>query len=505
MFTSLLIAVAPLAHPSDPGMAVQAGTVDVSLSSPLRSIMVGTDELSLGADFKEMLKEAGKDPEKLWALYEWALEDKSRKKYRKRVLKAVIKADPEHEEARKLLGHVFYDGKWFDSKRARDKYATKLAKERGWVKFGDDWVEPADVPFLAKGFVKDKYGDWVDPIALKRKAEGWKQQDLVWIPPAEFKKMDEGLWKCDDKWLPLDAANEWHDDLESPWKIPTKRAIVWATTTRETAMKAAAQAELAWYDMQKVFGYGSGSPVPFMLVKDQAEYLRFMDGDPEYEIPQVDVFGVSGHQRAAFADLWFDFEEETYNGMGCTYWDDEDENGDAYGIHDARFAYGLSYVEAIDPCYAAAKEVLDEGDEEIEVGDFLQARYGSHRIERWFRWGAANYASRWFKDQTVKQGGNPKWAFEWSASNLRSQGGLADLDEVFEFNVQLENDSTSNIIMTAGIMVAYMVDGGNPEMSKLLTQLQRALEKGEDVEKIFDSIRNTLTDSEEEIRAFGDL
>ncbi len=137
MLTALLIAAAPLALPLDTGgVAPSSSSFSVSATAP--------------QDFKDRLNEAKKDPAKLWELYQWALEDDERKKYRKRVLKALIKVDPEHEEARLALGHVTYDGKWFDTERARDKYAEKVAKERGLVKFNGDWVEPADVPFLAK-------------------------------------------------------------------------------------------------------------------------------------------------------------------------------------------------------------------------------------------------------------------------------------------------------------------------------------------------------------------
>lgn len=493
MLTTLLIAVAPLALPSDDGSAVQPHA--------LESLAVSSAD-----DFKDMLKAAEKDPEKLWELYQWSLADDERKKYRKRVLKALIKVAPDHEEARLALGHVSFEGKWFESERERDKYAEKVAKERGLVKFNGEWVEAADVPFLAQGLVRDEYGDWVDPISVKRKAEGWKRQDLEWIAPEDFDKLEKGLWKCGDKWLPLDAANDWHDDLENPWKIPTKRAVVWATTTRETAMKAAAQAELAWYDMQKVFGYGGDVPVPFMVVQDQDQYLRFMDGDEDYGLDQIDPIGVSGHSRAALADLYFDLEAGKYLGMGVTYWDADDANGDNFGLHDARFAYGLSFVESIDPCFTAASQAIEKADgDEVDVTRFINARYSEHRIPRWLRWGAANYASRWFKDQQVKQGGNPRWAIEWSASNLRAQGGLASMQEIFDFDVQLSNDLSATTILSAGLLVAYMVDGGNPELAKLLKQFQEQLQKGEDVAKILDQIRKKLSESEEEIRAYVDL
>lgn len=495
MLTSLLLALAP------------------SVASPLPGAVNPFDSLSLNpavglvpADFKDKLKAAGKDPVKLWELYQWTLEDDERKKYRKRVLKAVIKVDPDHAEARGVLGHLEFEGKWFETQRALDRHMAKVAEERGLVKYGTEWVPSADVPFLLKGLEKDEFGDWVDPVAIKRLADGWKLQDLTWIKPDEFAKIEEGLWKCGDEWMTLEAANEWHDDFDAPWVIPTKRATVWATTSRETALLAAKQAELAWFDMQKVFGYESGLPVPFMVVKDQGEYLRFMDGDQDYDVPQVDPLGVSGHSRAAFADLWFDLEEGKYNGMGATYWDDTDPNGASFGLHDARFAYGLSYVDSLDPTAEAIANAISDADgEDVNPNSFLPERFNTQRIPRWFGWGAANYASRWFKDQTVKQGGNPRWAFEWSASNLSTQGGLSDLDDVFEFNVQLESDNSATLIMSAGLLVAYIVDGGNADLSRLLKQLQGGLEKGQDVEKIFADLRKKLAESEEQIRAFAGL
>lgn len=451
-------------------------------------------------DYKKLLKKAGDDPEKLWELYQWSLEDKSRKKYRKRVLNKIIKVDPKHRPAREALGHVEFEGEWFDNQRALDKHLSKIAKERGLVKYDGKWVDPADVPFLDKGWVKDPTTDeWYDPVARKRLAEGWKQQDLVWIPPNEVAKIDEGLWKCGDKWLPLEAANDWHNDPEAPWVIPTKRATIWSTATRETAEKAAKQAENAFFDMQKVFGYGGEDGVSFAILRNQQEYLRFMDGDEDYELPQLDPLAMSAFNRAAFADLWFDFDDQVYRGMGVSFWDADDANGDAYGIHDIRFAYGLSFVESIDPCHEGVDDVLADG----EVGlDYAAVRLESHKIPRWFRWGAACYASRWFTDNTIKRGGDPYWARRWSASNLENQGGLLDFDEVFEFPASGQNENTSRLINQAGLLVAYLVDGRDSDVSKLLSQLQKALENRQDTEKIFDEIRNALADREEQVLAF---
>ena len=490
MFTSLLIAALPQAALASP----------LALAGHDRAVPSAVAVSAGAPDFKEDLKAAGKDPVKLWALYEWALEDDERKKYRKRVLKAIVKVDPDHAEAREALGHVAYEDKWFDSERKRDKYVEKVAKERGYVKYDGKWVPPADVPFLEKGMERDAKGDWFDPVEKQRLADGWKKQDLTWVEPDELSKMDEGLWKCDDKWLSLADANTFHDDYESPWRIPTKRAVVWSTATRETALLAAEQADQAWYDMQKVFGFGGEVPIPFMVVQNEEQYLQFMDGSEEYELPQLDPLAMSAMVRSSFADLWFDFENESYHGMGVTYWDADNPNGAAFGKHDARFAYGLSFVESVDPAFGVYDDVFKAGEVEPQ---FVMDRINAHKLPRWFRWGAANYASRWFKDNQVQKGGDPLWAFKWSASNLNGQGGMSDLGDVFEFEASAQNENTATLILTAGLLVAYIVDGKDPELSKLHSQLQSAIEKREDTEKIFSSIRKALNDQEEKIRAFA--
>ena len=104
MLTSLFIALVPGVSTPLPGAVIPS-------SALLPSLVTGLAP----ADYKAKLKSAGKDPAKLWELYQWTLEDDERKKYRKRTLKAVIKADPAHVEARTALGHIEFEGKWFET------------------------------------------------------------------------------------------------------------------------------------------------------------------------------------------------------------------------------------------------------------------------------------------------------------------------------------------------------------------------------------------------------
>ena len=485
MLSTLLLAVAPLA-------------LDAADRS-LPPIQPAATVVALDDDYKTRLKDAGEDPAKLWALYEWTLEDKTRKKYRKRVLNKIIKVDADHRQAHEALGHFEFEGQWFKSERDRDKFIEKIAEERGLVKYDGKWVEPEDVAYLDRGWKKDDVGLWYDPVARQRLADGWKRQDLVWVEPAEVENIANGLWKCGSKWLSLEDADEWHSEPDDPWIIPTKRAIVWSTVSRETALKAAKEVENTYFDMRKVFGYGGDVEIPFMVTRNQAEYLRFMDGSDDYDLPQLDPLAMSAFAHAAFADLWFNFDDEAYLGMGVTYWDEEDENGALFGKYDVRFAYALSFVESIDPCHGPVDDVLREGEVSPE---FAMERIDSQRLPRWFRWGAACYGSRWFTDNTIKQGGDPFYARAWSASNLNKEGGLLPFDDVFEFEASGANEDTYRLILQSGLLVAFLVDGKDTELAKLLTELQAAIEKRQETRKIFSAIRNALDSKEEQIRAF---
>jgi hypothetical protein len=93
---------------------------------------------------------------------------------------------------------------------------------------------------------------------------------------------------------------------------------------------------------------------------DEEQYDLFAFGAPDGPS--------SAHARRApahrctwrfFAESWFELRDgkPAFRGMGVGYWDAHVPNGDAYGVHSARLATGLSYVEAIDPSPKAVRKV----------------------------------------------------------------------------------------------------------------------------------------------------
>jgi hypothetical protein len=145
-------------------------------------------------------------------------------------------------------------------------------------------------------------------------------------------------------------------------------------------------------------------------------------------------------------------------GMGVGFWDTLSPNGDAYGLHAARLAFALSYVDALDPSPRAVAKALPKG----PGADHFEAYEGEKALPRWLRLGGAVYAERYFRDAAAEaSGGDPWWARVWSLQNLAQRGGLGSLDAALR--AELDPDDRLGALrqmLAAGAVVAFMVDGG---------------------------------------------
>jgi hypothetical protein len=486
----LLLSSIPAVAPAASGL--------VESADPVGAVAPAQDE------FNDKMKAAGDDPKLLWELYGWTQEDKKREKYAKRVLLKLVKLEPDHAEARAALGHIRYEDQWFESDKELEAHKKKRAKELGLVDWKGEWVEPADLPFLRKGLIKDRLGRWIDPEVQKKLDEGWVQQDLVWVAPDDKGKIAEGLWKCGDKWLSLADADEFHSYLGAPWIIPEGKAIVWSFAPRAIASKALEIVNKAYFDVSKATGVTSELQVPFALARDQEQFLKLCDGDESFDHPLLEPRALSSQMRAAFLDLWFDFDAGVYRGMGATFWDPAVEHADNYAIHDVRMAYGLSWMEAIDPATKAIDEVLADKQKRVEQR-FALDRINGRKLPEWIHWGVASYASRWFVDTSVGQGGNPQWAPQWSAENIKNKGGLDPLGTILDCQLRADDENASKLVNEVGLLVAFCVDGKNVEASQAWNAVFTALKGGGDVESSLTALRKFLLQSESAIRAFAKL
>jgi len=475
--------------------ALPVTVAETAVPAPIPILL--TDE-----EFDRRYAAAKKDAKKLWSLVLWC-EDTDREKSARKALRALIRLEPNHAEARKRLGHIRYDKRWFTTEKKLAEYkaqqAAERARELGLVEFQGEWVSPKDLPYLKKGLVKDPDGVWVDPEDLRRAEEGWLRQDLVWVAPEDAPKMEQGLWKCGDVWMSLDEAERYHSRVDRCWEIPGIGFVLRTTCSREVAGKAMAQMERAYRDMERIYGRRPIRPVPVFLA-DTKDQLGTVCAEATRQRQPVDGRRLIESMKVVFAESWLHPEDKSWIGAGAAWWDPKEEHGDAYGVHQARMALGLSYADAMDPSPNAVASV--EG--RAVNARFTDAFYREKKIPAWFSWGAACYASRYYID-IVGTGGNPHWTREWSVENLKLAGGLPNLATVFQLPLGTQNRDSDRLVLAAGLLVAFILDGGCEPLSKIHGELKAAFQAGEDPGKIFNALRMEILRHETELRAFAQL
>ena len=462
-----------------------------------------TEASAVDAEFEKRLAEAKGDADKLWALYGWCV-DTSRDAAGRETLRAVIKANTDHLEARRALGHVRHDGRWFTSQKKVDqaiaKQRDKDAKAAGLVKYDGEWVEPADLPFLEKGLVRGPEGDWMTAEDLERQEGGWVRQDLVWVSPEEIPKMEEGLWKCGEEWLTTDEADRHHGRFERCWVIPSDHLELWTSCSRATATSAIGEMERCYRDMVKVYGFAPSGRIRVALFKS-SDQMGFFAAESAAGRPAADGRRLVEALSSTFMESWLMEGGKGWLGAGASFWNATRENGDSFGVHDARMAFGLSFADGIDPSPEAIETLNKKG----YRADFVEAFYGEKVIPVWFSWGAACYGSRYYEDNSVARGGDQWWVRKWSVDNLKRQGGLSFLRPVFDLELDPQNIRTGTLINGAGLITSFIIDGGCAEVIEAHAELKQALRAGKVTQKLFDSLRKAVEGHEEDLRTFAGL
>ncbi len=458
-------------------------------------------------ELDKRLGAAGKDVGKLWEVYLWC-ESEKREKDGAAVLRRILRTDSNHQQAHEKLGHVLYDGQWFTSSEKLEAYkkteAARLAKEKGWVQWKDGWVPPEDLPKLRQGLARDpETGRWMSAEDLAHKQAGWLRQDLEWIPPEEAENLKKGLYKCGDRWIPADQADRYHAELGQWWKIPGTGYVLWTTLDRKVAEQAMAEMERTLYDVERLFGALPAEPVTVVLLRDFEQYDRFCNGDLG-GIP--DTRRYSRFRDAFLTDSWIAAETGELLTVGVGFWEAATPRGQKLGPHAARLAIALSFVEALDPSpKAREKQAKGAG---IDA-TFLEEYFSEKRLPAWFRSGAATYIERFFIDNLVGQGGNPLWVREWSSGNIARLGGLEPLSQVFALRLNVDTkedtDQSTKVLAEAGLVVAFMLDGGVAEVQASHLELKKALKEGKDPKKAVEALEKEIIAHETELKAFAGL
>ena len=458
--------------------------------------------------FRAELAAAGADAKKLWELH-LACKASSREYFAERVLQRLVRVAPNHAEARAALGHTQHGERWFASAAAAERERLRqdptLAAARGWVKRKNGWAHPAEVALSAKGFVKDPTtGEWLDGADREKLGRGWLRQDLEWVAPAQAANVELGLWRVDGEWLTLAEASKRHASIDSMWRIPSHEIELLTTCERDTAAKAIEVMGRALVDLERVFGVEPLLPLTVALLREEEQYDRFAFGD------------VDGRRRATHggrlytihygyvAESWFPARDERRptSGIGVGYWDAYVPNGDSYGVHSARLACGLSFVEALDPSPKAVKAALAGGPK----AEFYAAYQAEKQLPAWLRYGGAVYAERYFKDTTVGEGGDPWWARKWSVQNIERVGDLDPLEQIFAFQLDPDQrDASRKLMNEAGLIVAFLVDGECAPVRAAHEDFKRALATNRLTPKVIAGLVEAVKANEAALRAFAGI
>jgi len=462
-------------------------------------------------EYEKKIAEAGNDVAKLWAVHEWCKERELRD-LSKQTLQKIIAIDPNHEEARKALGHRLYDGKWFESYSALSKYRKEEEArmlEKGLVRFNDGWAAAAEVPYLRMGWVKDDKGAWAHPAILEQrkqeadlKSKGYVQQGLTWISPDEQKQAAlpanaaEGKWKCGEEWLPLEQANTYHAQLLKWWEQPGETFITLSTLPR--GAKGDGKLEWAAYwaeqcrpDLQRLVGV-TPAEKPSLLVLDSLEqYNKLAQGDPNSGIPPSEVSGASSVHYAHFADALLDtrLQPPLWRGMGVCYWDYRDPTLSRWGEYAVRHAAALSYLGAVDPSWDTISQAV-ANPTNMQLGSFWTEK----KLPRWMHYGAASYCERFLPNPDK---GGDAWMYRsFALQQLRSAGPLDPLESIYTVALDPNDAETSQRhIHEAGLLVSFILDGNCAPVSAAHEALKKAFASGGSTAETVQGLQKALADN----------
>jgi hypothetical protein len=397
------------------------------------------------------------------------------------------------------------------------KVARSVAEALGLLEEG---ISDAGIAYTAQHVIELNQPEMLDAVATealelgdpsrptaeeaRRLAGGWVRQDLEWIPPQEAARVEEGLWRVDGEWLDLASANRRRGAIHSMWRIPSRRLVVHSTASRAVALRAMSEMQRALPDLERVFGAPPERPIPVAVMRDEEQYDRFAFGDPDGRRPPTHVARMHVIHRAYFAESWFEpvDGDQGFRGMGVCYWDTFAPYGDRYGVHAARLAVGLSFVDALDPSPKAVRSARKSGPSPEYYADFVAEK----TLPDWLRYGGAVYAERYYEDTTVGPDGDRWWTRKWSLENLVQKGGLRPLEEIFAFPADPDDREDSlRLYIECGLLVAFMVDGDCAPVEELHEKLKRTLGRGRLHARTLRDLEEALVEHESELRAFAGL
>lgn len=431
-------------------------------------------------DAKAQLEEKMKgvkenDANGLFQVAKWA-DENGLKTDSKRLLRQVIKIDPEHAEARAMLGYQKYEGKWLTQREIDREKAKKEEADRekqGLKKWKNEWVPKEDYEKYEKGLVPvtvDNQKKWVTPVEKERIDKGMTLVDGQWITPEEKEHLAKGEFKIGDKWVNEDEANKVHAEFTNPWELEGELCTLTTTCKRKFAKDAVRHADLTIREAYRVIGMELPKEpvkVGLIMVKDLNDYNTLGNS-------------VQDANEATMSSNWATFvlpDQNTNRFVGVSMYEVLDEKNEA-GNND----FSLGHVR-----HAAAAAA-------IKNMNFVEAP------PPWFAIGVATYLERYWHP-IHNDTKNRKLLSAWSASSLDREGGMIQLKNYFEpFKV------TKQTILQSGLILSYLINGTpGPKVSEQWKKCMEAFkaEKQKGLEKSFVKLEVLLQkDGENELDSY---
>ena len=464
-------------------------------------------------DFSADVATANGDVTELWTLYR-RYADEGQTASAEAVLSNLLREEPNHKSSRDVLGHVWHGDRWFTSQAALDHFLwtqdEAIAKSKGHVQHKGVWMHPDERATANKVRTKDpETGQWLTRKEQKRLADGWVRQDLNWVPPELALKVDAGLWLVDGEWLSLAEANRRHARMDHMWVIPGAEVWVHASTDRGVALLAQQHMTRALWDMRRVFGVEPVLPLEVALLRDQEQYDRLAFGAVDGRRPAFHAGRTQVIHHGYFAESRFlrDGRRRVFAGLGVGYWEAQSQYGSLYGVHSARLAAGLAYVEGIDPSPKAIRTAVSS--KRVD-SDYYENYQSEKNLPAWLRIGGAVFAERYFFDKSIDTtvagdpAPDPFWARTWSLKNLADRGKMRSLDEVFAFKLDpLDPFDGQTLLIEAGLLVSFMLDGNCEPVKEAHSAFRQALAAGRMKPSHITALTQSIRANEQALRTYA--
>lgn len=401
-------------------------------AAPLHAARAPIAAQDAKAELEKKLAEIDKkDANAVFQVALWA-EQNNLKTDSKRLLRDVIKIDPNHAEARALLGYEKFGEKWLtkreiEREKAKAEEAEKAAK--GLKKWKDQWVPLEEYEKLEKGLVKYEGADgvqWVSPEQKERLEKGMVLYDGLWVTKEDIEHLRKGEFKVGDKWLNEADANKVHADFTNPWVLESDYCQLTTTCTYAFAKEALMHADKSIEKAYQITGLPMPKAADFqkvglIVVKDLADYTQ-LGGQVN------DAFD------ATMSSNWSTFiltDANTGRFAGVTIYEvlqaGNDKSNDMFSLGHARYAAAA----------AATRNMV-----------FAEPP------SPWFSVGIASYCERYWHP-TGRAADNKNIA-KWTLDTLMKEGGKIDLKTYFD-----PFQGTRQSILQAGAVIGYLIDGQN--------------------------------------------